>query len=158
MDVNPLTFAAALEMGLTLADLGSSPAARDRIIRHATAAGTLAGSEIDPEDEAAAEEAFVEALDAVPGDSDAWDRPDAFLDVESLLEPRRAVGVEPPAEDRTIPADAVLMPPELEEDVLGLPAIAGGAPGPVAEPLPFEPSPVDWAHSHAYVEPLYGYE
>jgi hypothetical protein len=116
---------------------------------------------IEPQDEAAAEDAFVEALDAVPGDSAAWDRPDAFIDVESLLEPRGAVAVEPSVGDRSIPADAVIMPPELDEDVLGLPAIAGAAPEPDGEPEPFDPSPVDSADSRApfdRVEPLYGYE
>jgi hypothetical protein len=45
---------------------------------------------IEPEDEPAAEEAFLEDLDAVPGDSAAWGRPEAIIDVENLLEPRRA--------------------------------------------------------------------
>jgi hypothetical protein len=88
-----------------------------RIEGHVAVHGTLAGSMIDPEDEAAAEEAFVGGLDAVPGDSDAWGRPDTFLDVESLLEPRGAVAIEPPAGDRSIPADAVLLPPELVDDL-----------------------------------------
>jgi hypothetical protein len=88
-----------------------------RIESYVAVHGTLAGSMIEPEDEAAVEEAFVEGLDAVPGDSDAWDRPHAFVDVESLLEPRRAVAAEPPAEDRSIPADAVLMPPEVADDL-----------------------------------------
>jgi hypothetical protein len=43
--------------------------------------------------------------------------PVAVLDVESLLGPRRAV-VEPPAEDHSIPA-AALMPPELLDDLDG---------------------------------------
>jgi hypothetical protein len=87
-----------------------------RIESHVAVHGTLAGSMIEPDDEAAAEEAFVEGLDAVPGDSDAWDRPDAFLDVESLLEPRGAV-TGPPAGDRSIPAGAVIMPPDLADEL-----------------------------------------
>jgi hypothetical protein len=59
----------------------------------------------------------VDALEPVPGDSDTWDRPDAFLDVESLLEPRRAVAVKPPAEDRSIPADAAILPPDVVDDL-----------------------------------------
>jgi hypothetical protein len=84
-----------------------------RIENHVAVHDMLAGSMIEPDDEAAAEATFVEGLDVVPGDSDAWDRPDAFIDVESLLEPRRAVAAVPPAEGRSIPASAVLMPPEL---------------------------------------------
>jgi hypothetical protein len=91
--------------------------AMGRIESHIAVHGTLAGSMIEPEDEAAAEEAFVEGLDAVPGDSDAWDRPDAFIDLESLLEPRRPVAAEPPAEGRSIPPGAALMPPELVDDL-----------------------------------------
>jgi hypothetical protein len=49
--------------------------------------------------------------------ADGWGRPDAFNDVESLLEPRRATALEPAAEDRSIPADAVLMPPEVVDDL-----------------------------------------
>jgi hypothetical protein len=52
-------------------------------------------------------------------DTDARNRPDAFLDVESLLEPCRTIVVEEPADDRPIPADAVLMPPEAADDLDG---------------------------------------
>jgi len=50
-------------------------------------------------------------------DTDAWNSADAFLDFESLLEPRTAVAVEKPADDHSIPADAVLMPPEVADDL-----------------------------------------
>jgi hypothetical protein len=135
-----------------------------RIEGHVAVHGTLAGSMIEPEDEAAAEEAFVEALDAVPGNSDAWDRPDAFLDVESLLEPRGAVPDEPPAGDRSIPPDAVIMPPELDDYLPCVTPISGGA------PEPFQPSEADWRDYHEWSEdldrrrmedeqtPRYGYE
>jgi hypothetical protein len=119
-----------------------------RIERYVAVHGTLAGSLIEPEDEAAAEEAFVEALDAVPSDSDAWDRPDAFLDVESLLDPRSAVGVEPPAGDRSIPPDAAIVPPELDDDLPCVTPISGGA------PEPFQPSPEDWEDYHRWSEDL----
>jgi hypothetical protein len=47
---------------------------RERIVAHADFHGTLAGCpELDPEDEAVAEQVFVEALPAVPLTSHAWD-------------------------------------------------------------------------------------
>jgi hypothetical protein len=108
---------------------------------------------IEPDDEAAAEEAFVEGLDAVPGDSDAWDRPDVFLDVETLLEPYEAFAAEPPAESCSVPPGAALIPSELKD--LDLPPIAGGT----DEVEPFTPSPAECADDRAHldeVEPLYG--
>jgi hypothetical protein len=147
-----------------LLDQRYSSHAIGRIEGHVAVHGTLAGSMIEPEDEAAAEEAFAEGLDAVSADSAAWDRPDAFIDVESLLEPRRAVAAEPPAEDRSIPAGAAIMPPELDDDPPGIAPISGGA------PEPFEPSPADWEDYHRWSEerdrprtedeqtPWYGYE
>jgi hypothetical protein len=101
--------------------------------------GTLAGSMIDPEDEAAAEEAFVSALPAVAGDSEAWDDPSVFLDVELLAAGRHPLpfGPEPEGDIRDFAAAAL-------ED-LPLPSISGGAP---------EPSPEDLADYHAWSEDL----
>jgi hypothetical protein len=86
--VNPHLAAASLEMGLTLDDLGYSRHYVDQIIRHAAAAGTIVGSPVDPEDEAAVEAAFVEALDAmnpVPYDDPAWDRDTAVIFDAAML-------------------------------------------------------------------------
>jgi hypothetical protein len=86
--VNPRVAAAATELALTLEDLHYSRHYIDLIIRHAAATGTLAGSAIDPEDEAVAEAAFVDALDAepVPYDSPAWDDESVILDVRMMID------------------------------------------------------------------------
>jgi hypothetical protein len=91
--------------------------AREQVIRHVAATGTLEGATyLDPEDQAEAEEVFTEALDTVPFDSPAWDDPAVYFDVESLLEAAR--GFPDNDSDRSIPAGAVLIPPELD-DVVG---------------------------------------
>jgi hypothetical protein len=116
---------------------------------HVAVHGTLAGSLMEPEDEAAAEEAFVEGQDAVPGDSDAWNRPDACIDVESLLEPRRAAAVEPRAGDRSIPADAAIMPPELTDDLDDdLARLVAEHPVPAAPPASHD-DPAAWPDRHS---------
>jgi hypothetical protein len=125
---NPLTVAAALEMGLVLEDLGYSLHARDLAIRHAAATGCLVGSAIDPEDEGAATEAFIDALPEVPLDSPLWDDPGVLLDAEMLASgshpfPILAEG----DDDRTAPDDFDHAMAALED--LPLP-IAGGAPEP----------------------------
>jgi hypothetical protein len=104
--------------------------------------GTLAGSMIDPEDEAVAEEEFVSALPAVAGDSEAWDDPSVFLDIELLAAGRHPLpfGPEPEGDVRDFAAAAL-------ED-LPLPSISGGAP----EPEPFEPSPADWNDYRAHFD------
>lgn len=98
------------------------PHAREAVLAHTAEAGTPTGSiYLDPEDEAAATEAFVGALPAIPFDSAEW-------------------GDDGPADGaRSIPADAVLVPPELLE----LAAITGGATG--DEPRWLAPSPDDVA-------------
>ena len=53
------------------------------------------------------------ALELVPLDSPAWDDPGVYLDVESILEAAR--GLPDDDADRSIPADAVLIPPELDD-------------------------------------------
>jgi hypothetical protein len=108
--------------------------------------GTLAGSMVDPEDEAAAEEAFVAALPEVAGDSPAWDREDIFMDVELL-----AAGIHPwpiPAvgdDDRMEPDDFAAA--ALED--LALPPVAGGSPDDESEP-----SEADWRDYSEWSEAL----
>jgi hypothetical protein len=161
---NPLVATAALEMGLTLEDLGYSQHCRDLIIRHAQACGTLAGSAIDPEDEAVATEVFEGALEEIPFDSAAWDREDAFLDLDSLLYGRDGfdAAMEALEAQDPIPAEwpdefphVLPEPPDAPDagrswsDHYGellatgktsaLPPVAGGS------PEPFEPSAEDWA-------------
>lgn len=96
------------------------------IIDHVATRGTLEGSGVDPEDMAEAEAVFVDALPALDPASDAWDREDFFLDCAMLAAgshpwPIPVVG----DDDRTIPPDAVVVPPELEPD-------------------DFEPTEADW--------------
>jgi hypothetical protein len=145
ISVNPQLAAAALELGLTLEDLGYSRRYIDLIIRHAAAAGTLVGSPVDPEDEAVAEAAFCEALDAmgpVPYDSECWDRDQAMTFDARML----ADGVHPwpipvdSDDDRAGPDDFDRAMAALED--LPLP-ISGGA-----------PSPEDLADYHAWSEDL----
>jgi hypothetical protein len=112
--------------------------AREAILAHVAGEGTPTGCPyLEAEDEGPATEAFVSALPAVAYDSATWgdDGPDDG--------------------DRSIPADAVLVPPELLE----LAPIVGMAPE--DEPRPFAPSPEDRADDRGRFdrsEPLYGYE
>jgi hypothetical protein len=109
-----------------LAENQYSMHAIDRILAHAAAHGTPTGSPyLDAEDESGATDAFVDGLDPVSGDSSGWDDPSVFLDADSLREAAEATP-EPEA-DRSIPGDAILVPPEFE-DILGAPALSGGAP------------------------------
>jgi hypothetical protein len=102
--------------------------AREQVVRHVAATGTLEGAAyLDPEDRSEAEEVFTDALDPVPFDSPAWDDPGVYLDVESLLE--AAGGFPDDDSDRSIPAGAVLIPPELDdldEDTEARADFAGG--------------------------------
>jgi hypothetical protein len=108
MDRNP-----ALRPGLAalvgfLMDEDYSTHAIDRVLGHVGATGCLAAAEyLDPEDEEAATEAFVDALAAVPYGAEAWDKPDVYIDAESILEA---------IDRRRIPRDAILIPPELEPE------------------------------------------
>jgi hypothetical protein len=120
-------------LSLWLAERGYSAHAIDRILAHA-ANGTPTGSPyLDAEDETGASDAFVDGLEPVPGDSPGWDDPGVFIDVDSILE--AAQGLDDA--DRSIPAGAVLVPPELDDD-LGLPSLSGGAPEGRAEPARFD--------------------
>jgi hypothetical protein len=88
--------------------------AREQVIRHVAATGTLEGAAyLDPEDRAEAEEVFTDAQDLVPFDSPPWDDPGVYLDIESVLEAAgRILGDDA---DRSIPAGEILIPPELDD-------------------------------------------
>ena len=121
-------------LSLWLAERGYSTHAIDRILADAAAHGTPTGSAyLDPGDEAGATDAFVDGLEPVSFDSPGWDDPGVFIDVDSILE--AAQGIDDA--DRSIPAGAVLVPPELDDD-LGLPSLSGGAPEGRAEPARFD--------------------
>ena len=114
-----------------------------KVFDHAAVNGTPTGSPyLDAEDEAGAEAAFVDALEPVPFDSPAWDGEVMCLDAGMLAEGNHPWPIPTRPEDdddRTIPPDAELVPPEvLELAAAGLAPIAGGA------PEPFIPSAADW--------------
>jgi hypothetical protein len=145
-----------------LIDQHYSSHAIGRIEAYVATHGTLAGSMIEPEDEAGAEEAFVSALPELPADSEAWDRDTGVIFCTEWLAdgshpfPIPVIG----DDDRTIPPDADLLPPELDPDdddadieaigrfLQSLPPIAGGA------PAPYEPTPEDLADMAAWSEDL----
>jgi hypothetical protein len=144
MDRNP-----ALRPGLAaligwLLDHSYSSHMIGRIEGHAAVHGTLAGSLIEPEDEPAAEEAFISALPVVGNDSPAWDDPSVFLDAETLL----AGGYV------HVPLEA-LVPPELEpepfapseEDEAFLAALEAAAVPPVSGGAPAGPTDEDLAEA-----------
>jgi hypothetical protein len=105
------------------------------IYDHVAIHGTLAGSLIEPEDEADAEAVFVAALPEVPFDSEAWDHDEVFLDVAMLIEQTHPFPLpdEPDAPD----ASPFLAFPGIRPlaERMTLPPIAGGAPEPTAEDL-----------------------
>jgi hypothetical protein len=110
LDRNPALRPGLDALSLWLAEQRYSTHAIGRILAHAATEGTPTGSPyLDAEDEAGAREAFVDALAPVPGDSPAWDDPAVYLDAESL----REAADDPGDADRSIPAGAVLVPPEL---------------------------------------------
>jgi hypothetical protein len=129
--------------------------------------GTLAGSMIEPEDEAGAEEAFTAALPAVAYDADAWDLPDAFLDVAMLADDCHPLPFGPESEGDA--GGSAAAAPALEDLPL---AVSGGAPGPDEDewraacemfrgPEPYTPTAEDLAEKHAHREATecrYGYE
>jgi hypothetical protein len=144
-----------------LEDRHYTPHARDRILAYAAARGTPTGSpDLEAGDEAEATEAFVGGLPDVPPDDPAWDDQTFVLDAEMLAEGNHPWPIPTRPEDdddRSMPPDAVLMPPELEregfdptpedlEDLrrweqeieagrpgLTIAPIGGGAPAPTAE-------------------------
>lgn len=158
--------------------------ARWSIADFAAVNGTLAGSLIEPEDEAAAEELFVDAMPAVPENSDAWDRDESvYLDAEMLADGVHPLpfGEGPDAPD----ADPAIAFPGIAplSERMPLAPVCGGGPdddGPdpseadarnhrewlrsLAFDDPderFAPSAADWAEYRAHldlVEPRYGYE
>jgi hypothetical protein len=109
----PMARNPALRPGLAalaefLRDKDYSTHAIDRVLGHVGATGCLAtAAYLDREDEAEATEVFIGALPEVPDDSQAWSKPDVFIDVESLIEALAR---------RRIPRDAILLPPELEPE------------------------------------------
>jgi hypothetical protein len=114
-----------------LLDHSYSSHAIGRIEAHVATTGTLAGSMIEPEDEAGAEEAFTAALPAVDLDSDAWDRDTGVLfDVAMLAEgnhPWPIVGG--PDDDRDFDAAmAALEDLPTANGWTPLPPVSGGAP------------------------------
>jgi hypothetical protein len=139
--------------------------------RHGELAGAVALGLLDREDEETAEWIFVESLPEVPYDDPAWDREDVFLDAGMLADgthpwPIPTTGDDDRTEpdgpedgDRSIPADAVLVPPDLEAIAAALKPIAGGAPDDDAPE--FIPTAADWEDYRNHfdeVEVRYGYE
>lgn len=63
---------------------------RSAIVDHVRQTGELAGAVaaglLDAEDEGPASEVFADCLPDVPAGDPSWDRPDVFIDVETLLE------------------------------------------------------------------------
>jgi hypothetical protein len=111
LDRNPALRPGLDALSLWLAEQGYSTHAIDRILAYTAAADTPTGSPyLDDEDEAGATEAFVDALAHAPDDHPAWDDP-GYLDVESIREAEGSPG----DADRSIPADAILIPPELDD-------------------------------------------
>jgi hypothetical protein len=122
-----------------------------RIFDHAAVHGTLAGAPgLDPADEAAVEEAFVDNLPELPADSEAWGRnQDVLFDVEMLLEGNHPWPlVQDCDDDREFeplwdPADLchACRSPHIIEDRC---ATCSARQGREAEPLPFpcEPHPL----------------
>jgi hypothetical protein len=102
------------------------------IYDHVAIHGTLAGSLIDPEDEADAEAVFVDNLPELDITSEAWDRDTAItLDIELLQAGRHPYPIGDPDDGPDAPdANPHLRFPGARTvaERLGLPPIAGGAP------------------------------
>lgn len=95
-----------------LCERGYDSEPRRRILGHVRDHGTLEGTVptwLDPEDEAAAEAVLVSTQPAHPQESDAWGSRLGEPSMFRLLDDCWQLG---PA----VPADAAIMPPELEED------------------------------------------
>lgn len=140
--------AEALEaLGAWLMDQHYSQHAQEAIVGFAAIEGTPTGSPyLDPEDEAAASEVFVEAMGEVPFEAAIWGSPEGR---ESMWTP---------LDDRWTAAPLLAIPDELDDDQgddeppyrRWDPAEeedTGEFPPPVPEPEPepFEPSAEDWA-------------
>jgi hypothetical protein len=140
----------------TLTDRHYSAFAATRIVAYVASEGTVTGAPgMEPEDEAAAEFAFVSALEPVPFDDARWGED---LDVESGCEPL------PELPDLRDPHD--WCHPALR--AAGIPPVSGGAPGrldgdvrdfeewldQVDQPYPPADQPVD-RHSPRMLEQLH---
>jgi hypothetical protein len=124
MDRNPAYRPGLVALVTWLIENQYSTHAIEHIEGFVAAHGTLAGSMIEPEDQAVAEAVFVEALPAVPLDAESWRDPGVYIDAPSILEA---------ADRRRIPRGAILIPPELDE---------------------YEPSAEDLAEYGAWLETL----
>jgi hypothetical protein len=115
-----------------LIDASYSSHAIGRIQRYVAVHGTLAGSIVEPEDEAGAEEAFTGAIEPVPLDSDAWDREDVFMDAGLLWRGEHPLpfGPEPDGDPDAPDANPHLRFPGNLSLALrrAVPPISGGAP------------------------------
>jgi hypothetical protein len=105
-------------LGEWLMDQNYAQHSREAIVGYTALEGTPTGSVyLDREDEAAATEIFIEAMADVPIGSDLWDDETFCFDAEMLAEgnhpwPIPTVG----DDDRSVPPDAALIPPELDAD------------------------------------------
>lgn len=116
-----------------LMDQHYSQHATEQIVAWTEFEGTPTGSPyLDREDEATANEVFIEAMPLVRHTSNDWDDAGIWIDLDTLLEAGRPAGI--PVED--------LVPPELdpEEDAA---IVAGWGESPSIDPEPYEPTPED---------------
>ena len=172
MYVSPERGEALRQLDILLEDYDYSPTARAEVLEYVAREGTPSGCpSLDPEDEADAEMVYVGSLGDVPYDSPAWHR-DRGVTFDAALLAKGIhpwpVPVTPGPDDRSVPPDADLVPPEaLDLADMGLAPIAGGAD-------PFEPTEQDWADYREWAEecdrrqreqrmdrpepPRYGYE
>lgn len=151
LDVNPLQADALSALADFLEDRHYSPHMTGRILRSVGAHGTLAGSGIEPEDEADAEAVFVGNLPEIGFDAEVWNREDVFLDVELMALDRHPLpfGDGPDAPDAD-PAIHFPGTPSLA-DRLGIRPIAGGSP---QADEPFRPTAEDLADYAAWAAEL----
>jgi hypothetical protein len=119
LHVSPSVRKALRELDTLLEDYHYSPHARGQIVAHTAREGTPTGcAYLDREDEADASMVFESELEPVPYDSDVWDRDTGVLfDAAMLAEGNHPWPlVQDCSDDRTIPPDADLLPPELDPD------------------------------------------
>jgi hypothetical protein len=88
MDRNPQLGPGLDALVCWLVEANYSEHALGRIRRHVAVHGTLAGSIVEPEDEAGAEEAFTAALPELAWESDAWSRDDQVVTIDLVAAAR----------------------------------------------------------------------